>query len=121
MFTLEIDGTPVAIIRSDEARARELLDVEGFKDDLLTMKSDGRPLWAGKPESLKLRPATEDEIETFEDSMDEDDFEDEDEPDTAKAAAGAASHAAAEHDEEEEEEDDVDILFLVDIDDEDEE
>ena len=50
-------STPVAIIRSNEERARELLEVEGFQEDLRTMKSDGRPLWSGKAESLKLRPA----------------------------------------------------------------
>ncbi|OAS25269.1 hypothetical protein [Methylobacterium platani] len=114
MFTLEIDGTAVAIIRSNEERARELLEVEGFKDDLRTMKSDGRPLWTGKPESLKLRPATEDEVETFEDSMDEEDFEDEDEPQAANDSQGQGET------DDEDEEDDVDILFLVDIDDEDE-
>ena len=112
MFTLEIDGTPVAIIRSNEERARELLEVEGFQEDLRTMKSDGHPLWSGKAESLKLRPATEDEVETFEDSMDEEDFEDEDEPQAANDSQGEAD--------DEDEEDDVDILFLVDIDDEDE-
>ncbi|WP_279357494.1 hypothetical protein [Methylobacterium indicum] len=112
MFTLEIDGTAVAIIRSNEERARELLEVEGFQDDLRTMKSDGRPLWTGKVESLKLRPATEDEIETFEDSMDDEDFEDEDEPRAANDSQGETN--------DEDEEDDVDILFLVDIDDEDE-
>jgi hypothetical protein len=113
MFTLEIDGTPVAIIRSNEERARELLEVEGFKDDLRTMKSDGRPLWSGKAEALKLRPATEDEVESFEDAMDENEFEDD-------APEAAATDSQGQTDDEDEE-DDVDILFLVDIDDEDEE
>ncbi|WP_128561915.1 hypothetical protein [Methylobacterium crusticola] len=111
MFTLDIDGTPVAIIRSTEARARELLDVEGFKDDLRTMTSDGRPLWSGRAEALTLRPSTEEETETFEDAMDEDEFDDEPAADPAKGDSRDAS---------EDEEDDVDILFLVDIDDDEE-
>ncbi|RVU15071.1 hypothetical protein [Methylobacterium oryzihabitans] len=111
MFTLEIDGTPVAIIRSSEARARELLDVEGFKDDLRTMTSEGKPLWSGDAAALKLRPSTEDEAETFDDAMDEEDFEDEDEVPGERTAASDSQ-------DDEDEEDDVDILFLVDIDDE---
>ncbi|MEH3146400.1 MAG: hypothetical protein PGN34_13850 [Methylobacterium frigidaeris] len=112
MFTLEIDGTPVAIIRSSEARARELLDVEGFKDDLRTMTSEGRPLWSGDAAALKLRPSTEDEAETFDDAMDEEDFDDEGDE------APAAQASAADSLDDEDEEDDVDILFLVDIDEE---
>ncbi|WP_407526407.1 hypothetical protein [Methylobacterium oryzisoli] len=111
MYTLEIDGTPVAIIRSTEARARELLDVEGFKDDLRTMTSDGRPLWSGDAAHLTLRPATAQETETFDDAMAEDD-EFDDEPDDA------GTPVADSEDKTDEEEEDVDILFLVDIDDE---
>jgi hypothetical protein len=112
MFTLEINGTAIAIIRASEARARDLLDVEGFKDDLRTMKTDGRPLWSGDAAALKLRPSTEDETETFDEAMEEDE-EFEDEPDDAGTQAKTDSGAAPEDDEEE----DVDILFLVDIDD----
>ncbi|GJE03788.1 hypothetical protein [Methylobacterium isbiliense] len=111
MYTLEIDGTPVAIIRSTEARARELLEVEGFKDDLRTMTSDGRPLWSGEAAHLKLRPSTEQETETFDDAMAEDD-EFDDEPDDAGTPAADSQDTSDEEDE------DVDILFLVDIDDE---
>ncbi|MGY2048319.1 hypothetical protein [Methylobacterium sp. JK268] len=110
MFTLEIDGTPVAVIRATETQARELLDVEGFKDDLRTMTSEGRPLWSGDAAKLKLRPSTEDEVETFDDAMEEDE-EFEDEPDDSGTKAGDTA-------DDEEEADDVDILFLVDIDDE---
>ncbi|ACL62124.1 hypothetical protein [Methylobacterium nodulans] len=112
MFTLEIDGTPIAVIRASEARARELLDVEGFKDDLRTMTSEGRPLWSGNAAQLKLRPSTEEEIETFDDAMEEDE-EFEHEPDDS--GTGAAANSA---DTEDDEPEDVDILFLVDIDDE---
>lgn len=115
MFTLEIGGTAVAIIRSAEGQARELLEHEGFRDDLRSMQSDGRPLWNGDPSTLALRASTTEEAETFEDAMaeDEDDWADEE-----KTAPAGNGNGTAAHDEtEEEEDDDVDILFLVDIDD----
>ncbi|ACA20896.1 conserved hypothetical protein [Methylobacterium sp. 4-46] len=110
MFTLEINGTPVAVIRATETQARELLDVEGFKDDLRTMTTEGRPLWSGEDSALKLRPSTEDEVDTFDEAMEEDEEFDEEPDDSGATAASGTS--------DEEEPDDVDILFLIDIDDE---
>ena len=108
MFTLEIEGTAVAVINSDEASAKDLFTCDGFKEDIRTMTSDGKPLWDGKAE-LKIRAANEDEIEIFEDAVAEDDGEGEfvDDPRHEDAEEG-------------EEEDEADIVFLVDIDEGDE-
>ncbi|KQP50244.1 glutamine amidotransferase [Methylobacterium sp. Leaf399] len=121
MFTLEIDGVAIAVINGSEEVARDLFTCDGFKDDIQTMKSDGRVLWNGKSE-LKIRAANEEEIEIFEDALAEDDSEEDEpfEPDArhAKAPHPDSSHAQASNDDEEddEDEDDADIVFLVDID-----
>ena len=109
MFTLEIDGTAVAVINGDEETARDLFTCDGFKSDIQAMTSSGTPLWNGKSE-LKIRPATEDEIEIFEDALAEDDGSGEFEADPHHAGAETG-----------EDEDEADIVFLVDIDEEDEE
>jgi hypothetical protein len=110
MFTLEIDGTAVAVINGDEETARDLFTCDGFKEDIQAMTSAGRPLWNGTSE-LKIRPATEDEVEVFEDALAEDDS-DEDFEEDPRHAGDADSEAS------DEEEDEADIVFLVDIDDE---
>ncbi|MDR7040257.1 MULTISPECIES: hypothetical protein [Methylobacterium] len=102
MFTLEIDGTAVAVINGTEEVARDLFTCDGFKEDIQAMTSEGRPLWNGTSE-LKVRPATEDEIEVFEDALAEDDSDADFETDPR--------HAASEDDE-----DEADIVFLLDID-----
>ena len=103
MFTLEIEGTAVAVINSDEASAKDLFTCDGFKEDIKTMTSGGKPLWDGKA-ALNVRPANEDEIEVFEDALAEDDGEGDfvDDPRYAEA--------------DDSEEDEADIVFLVDID-----
>lgn len=110
MFTLEIDGTAVAVINSDEASAKDLFTCEGFKEDIRTMTSDGKPLWNGTS-PLTIRAANEDEIEIFEDALAEDDGEGEFTDDKHHAGGDTA---------EEEDEDEADIVFLVDIDEADE-
>ncbi|AWN41252.1 hypothetical protein U8607_17965 [Methylobacterium durans] len=102
MFTLEIDGTAVAVINGTEEVARDLFTCDGFKEDIQAMTSEGRPLWNGTSE-LKVRPATEDEIEVFEDALAEDD-------------ADADFETDPRHAESEEDEDEADIVFLLDID-----
>ena len=106
MFTLEIEGTAVAVINSDEASAKDLFTCEGFKEDIRTMTSDGKPLWNGTS-PLTIRAANEDEIEIFEDALAEDDGEGDfvDDPRYAEA--------------DDSEEDEADIVFLVDIDEDD--
>jgi hypothetical protein len=103
MFTLEIDGTAVAVINSDEASAKDLFTCEGFKEDIRTMTSEGKPLWNGTS-ALKVRAATEDEIEIFEDALAEDDGEGDFTEDPRHADAAS------------DDEDEADIVFLVDID-----
>lgn len=109
MFTLEIDGTAIAVINGDEATARDLFTCDGFKEDIRTMTIDGRPIWNGTS-ALTVRKSTEDEIEEFEDALAADDGEGDFEPDEQHSAEGDGS----------DDEDEADIVFLVDIDDEDE-
>jgi hypothetical protein len=97
MFTLEIDGKPIAVTDAGESQARELFQSQAFKDDLLEMESDGEALWDGK-KPLNVRPASEDEIDAFDDTMDEDDEDDEDD----------------------DEGEGINVLFLVPVDDADE-
>jgi hypothetical protein len=99
MFTLEIDGKPIAVTDAGESQARELFQSQAFRDDLLEMESDGEALWDGK-KPLNVRPASEDEIDAFDDTMDEDE---EDEDDTN-----------------EDDEEGINVLFLVPVDDADE-
>ena len=109
MFTLEIDGKAIAVINGDEATARDLFTCDGFKEDIRTMTTAGRPIWNGTA-ALTVRPSTEDEVEEFEDALAADDGEGDFEPDEHHAAEGDGS----------DDEDEADIVFLVDIDDEDE-
>jgi hypothetical protein len=48
MFTLEIDGRPIAITDAEEAQARDIFESDEFKQDLTAMTSDGTPLWMGR-------------------------------------------------------------------------
>jgi hypothetical protein len=115
MFTLEIDGVAIAVINGSEEVANDLFTCDGFKDDIQTMKSDGKVLWNGTS-PLKIRAATEEETEIFEDALAEDDSE-EDEPYEPDAHhAKASNDDEAQDGEDDDEEEDADIVFLVDID-----
>jgi hypothetical protein len=94
MFTLEIAGTPVVVTNADEQEARELLESDDFKEDLRTLSADGRPLWDGTA-PLTIRPASEDEIDAFDEAVNDESYEDEDSTDDDEA---------------------VDVVFLVEID-----
>ncbi|MGO4704791.1 hypothetical protein AB4072_03300 [Microvirga sp. 2MCAF38] len=97
MFTLEIAGKAIAVTNADEDQAQELFTSEGFKDDLVSFKSDNNPLWDGSA-ALTIRRSSEDEIEAFDDALEGDeDFEDEEEDD-------------------EDGDDGIDVVFLVEID-----
>ncbi|SRR5271166_6600012 len=66
MYTLEIEGQPVAIINSSEEEAREIFSSKYFKDDLLCLdKDDGSPLWNGASQ-LFVRRAFDEEVAKFE-------------------------------------------------------
>lgn len=110
MFTLEIDGTAIAVINGSEEVARDLFTCDGFKDDIRTMKTEGRPLWNGTS-ALTVRAATDEEIEIFEDAIAEDDSDAEFEQDARHAASEPAEGGQDDKDE-----DEADIVFLVDVD-----
>jgi len=77
MYTLVIDGVAVAMTDADEAEAREIFDSEDFKADLADFTSDGKPLWNGET-PFEIRPATDDEEDLFDDSLEGDEEDDED-------------------------------------------
>jgi hypothetical protein len=93
MVTLEIAGKAVAVTNADGEQARELFFSESFKEDLTSFKSEGRSLWDGSA-ALTVRPASEDEIDAFNEALDEEDEDDEDFDDDL----------------------DIDVVFLVSID-----
>lgn len=74
MFTLEISGKPVAVTNASADEARELFENGAFKEDLMTLESEGAPLWDGYA-SLTVRPATPDEAAAFESAATEEDGE----------------------------------------------
>lgn len=77
MFTLTISDKPIAVTNAQADEARDLFMSEEFKEDLKVLESEGAPLWDGFA-TLGIRPASEEEIEEFEEA----DFEeDEDEGD----------------------------------------
>lgn len=78
MYTLEIDGRAVAVTdATPEAEARELL--ESLADEMIELESEGKQLWNGES-PLKVRPATEEEIEAFDEAEMDEDAEEDDEP-----------------------------------------
>jgi uncharacterized protein YjiS (DUF1127 family) len=64
MFTLEVDGAPVAVTKGNRGEARAIFEGAEFKDKLRRMESDGRPLWNGGG-SFNIRPASRAEIRAF--------------------------------------------------------
>ena len=95
MFTLEIAGTAIVVTNAAETEARELLDSEDFKEDLKSLTADGRPLWDGTA-PLTIRPASEDEIDAFDEALNDDSYEDEDPTD--------------------DDDDAIEVVFLVEVD-----
>jgi hypothetical protein len=93
MVTLDIAGKAAAVTNADGEQARELFLSESFKQDLTSFKSEGRPLWDGSA-ALTVRPASEDEIDAFNEALDEEDDEDDEDDDDL----------------------DIDVVFLVSID-----
>ena len=83
MFTLEIGSKPIAITDADEAQARAIFESDEFKQDLMAMTSDGRPLWDGRA-PLTIRPASQEETAAFEApdlDVDDDDVDTEEDED----------------------------------------
>lgn len=78
MFTLEIDGRPIAVTDASEKDAKDLL--ESIAEELIDLESEGGMIWDGTS-PLTIRRATEEEINTFEEAeMDEEDEEDDEDP-----------------------------------------
>ena len=96
MVTLDIAGKAVAVTNADGEEARELFLSESFKQDLTSFKSEVRPLWDGSA-ALSVRPASEDEIDAFNEALDEEDEVDDDRED-------------------DDDDLDIDVVFLVSID-----
>jgi hypothetical protein len=64
MFTLEINGKPIAITDGDERQAHRVFDGETFKHDMQRWLTDHGPVWDGKA-AFHVRPATKEEIGQF--------------------------------------------------------
>jgi hypothetical protein len=96
MFTLEIAGKPVAVTDADGEGARELFEADEFREDLLSLESEGRPIWDGVA-PFNIRPANDEEMDALEQSLDEADTERVEEDD-------------------EDDEDGINVLFLVPVD-----
>ena len=103
MFTLEINGKPIAVTDADEEEARELLGGEDFKEDMKSLESEGRPLWDGSA-PLNVRNSSEEEIEAFTRALEEDEEGEEDGAETNR------------DDEDGEDEPLANVVFLVSID-----
>jgi hypothetical protein len=95
MFTLEIKGQAIVVTNATEDEAAGLFESEEFKEDLKTLTTDGKPLWDGSS-PLTVRPAKEDEIDSFDEAMNDEDYEDEDDAD--------------------DDDEPIDVVFLVEID-----
>lgn len=78
MFTLVIDGRPIAVTdATPEAEARELL--ESLADEMIELESEGRQIWDGE-KPLEVRAATDAEIEAFDEADMAEEPDDDDEP-----------------------------------------
>ncbi len=97
MFTLEIAGKPVAVTDADGEGARELFEADEFREDLLSLESDGRPIWDGVA-AFHIRPANDEEMDALEQSLDEADTERTDDED------------------DDDDEEGINVLFLVPVD-----
>lgn len=78
MFTLEVDGEPVAVTKGNRGEARAIFEGAEFKDKLRRMESDGQPLWGGG-DRFTIRPASPSEIRAFVQYAETLGFEDEEE------------------------------------------
>jgi hypothetical protein len=101
MFTLAISGRAVAVTNATEVQAQELFSSEEFREDIVTLTTEGKPLWDGSA-PMEIRASTPEELDAFEEAMGEDD-EDEEEADP-------------EDEDDLDAEDGIDVLFLVPID-----
>lgn len=78
MFTLEVDGAPVAVTKGNRGEARVIFEGAEFRDKLRRMESDGQSLWSGGGH-FSIRPASPSEIRAFVQYAETLGFEDEEE------------------------------------------
>ena len=65
VFAIEVSGTPVvAFEASGQRQAGELCKEAWFLDELVLLKSNGRPVYT-KGSSLKVRSASATEVQTY--------------------------------------------------------
>jgi hypothetical protein len=95
MFTLEIKGKAIVVTNATQDEAAGLFESEEFKEDLKTLTSEGQPLWDGSA-PLTVRPASEDEVDSFDEAMNDEEYEDADDAD--------------------DDDEPIDVVFLVEID-----
>jgi hypothetical protein len=95
MFTLEIKGKAIVVTNATQDEASGLFESEEFKEDLKTLTHEGKPIWDGTS-PLTVRPASEDEVDSFDEAMNDEEYEDEDETD--------------------DDDEPIDVVFLVEID-----
>jgi hypothetical protein len=78
MFTLEVNGTPLAVTKGNESEARAIFDSVDFKAKLRAMERDGKALWNGV-DRFRIRPASASEIRALVQYAETLGFEDEEE------------------------------------------
>lgn len=78
MFTLEVNGTPIAVTKGNEGEARAVFEDPAFGQKLRSLESDGKPLWNGS-DLLAIRPASRSEIRALVEYADKLGFDDEEE------------------------------------------
>jgi hypothetical protein len=78
MFTLEVNGTPIAVTKGNEGEARAVFEDAAFRQKLHGLESDGKPLWNGS-DPLLLRPATRSELRALVEYADKLGLDDEEE------------------------------------------
>jgi hypothetical protein len=78
MFTLEVNGTPIAVTKGNEGEARAVFEDPAFEQKLRGLESNGRPLWNGT-DLLSVRPASRAEVRALVEYADKLGFDDEEE------------------------------------------
>jgi hypothetical protein len=68
IYVAEIEGRAIAAFHAEtDIEAEEFVDAEWFRDDLMVLEFEGRPLWNGTSE-IYVREAVDDERATWDSS-----------------------------------------------------
>ena len=67
MYTIELNGRPIAVMGGDHDQVEEFAESDGFRADLSAfLDRDNQPLWSGQGMfSPSVREATHEEIAAF--------------------------------------------------------